>query len=157
MDGKQLKKDWHYMRLAQEVASQSKCLKAKYGTVIVDVNDRIISTGYNGKPAGCINDAICYRMGSESAEHKPHCCLHSEANALMYCDATKTRGATLYVNGLPCQMCGLLILQAGIRRLVYLSDGGASSGHLSNYGASDEFWKKYGKEIERVPLQQEDV
>lgn len=141
-------KDLHYLRLALEIATQSKCLKAQYGAVIVDKNGRIVGTGYNGKPAGSCNDGVCYRLNEGVADcDKAPCCIHAETNALMYCDRAKTEGGTLYVNGFPCRMCALNIMQAGIVRLVYL-DLGADFVKAHGY-SDDEFWNKYGCNIER--------
>lgn len=75
-------KDAYFMNIALKVADGSKCIRAKYGSVIVSKDGRIISTGYNGKPRGSKNDHICYRNGLPDNSPKPNCCLHSEANAI---------------------------------------------------------------------------
>ena len=102
-------KDRYYLTLARSVALGSKCSRARYGTVIVHRDGHIISTGYNGKPAGSTNDHICYREGLPDNAAKPNCCLHSEANALLFAGVVQTTGATVYVSGVPCTDCILLM------------------------------------------------
>lgn len=147
---KQKLRDWHYMELAKLVATQSKCPKAQYGAIIIDKNDRIVATGRNGKPQGSINDGKCYRLSVLPNSEKSPCCLHAEANCLMYCDRHKAEGGTMYVNGVPCRMCALTIMQSGIKRLVYL-DAVVATGHKGD--SDDEFWNRYGVGIERVALE----
>ncbi|HEY3344846.1 MAG TPA: deaminase [Anaerolineaceae bacterium] len=143
-------KDEYYISLAFAVSKGSKCLRAAYGSVVVK-DGRIVATGYNGKPPHSINDHICYREGLPDNASKPNCCIHSEANAIIHSAPEERQGATLYVSGVPCTDCALLIMASGIRRVVYY-DGPAASGHLGN---SDlEFWKKYGfdEKVELVPI-----
>jgi dCMP deaminase len=146
------KKDKYYMDLAMQVRCGSKCVRAQYGTVIVSALGHIVATGYNGKPAGSCNDGICYREGLPPNSPKENCCIHSEANAIMFSDPLQRKGGTLYVSGIPCKDCALLIMQSGVSRLVYFN-GAALSGHR---GSSDpELWDKYGCEIEIVPFTDE--
>lgn len=134
------KQDIYFMRLALAVADASKCKRAQYGTVIVSKDGRIVSTGYNGKPRGSCNDDMCYREGLEPNAAKPNCCIHSEANALMFCSPEERRGGTLYVSGIPCTDCALLIMQSGIERVVFLDAD--NNGHRGNSTAN--FWHQYG-------------
>lgn len=136
------KKDLYYLRITKTIAEGSKCLRAKYAAILVK-DGRIIATGYNGKPKGAINDHICYRENLEDNAAKPNCCIHSEANCLLHSSPIERVGATMYVSGIPCTDCSLLIMASGVSRLVYLN-GAASSGHLGN---SDlEYFKRYGFE-----------
>jgi dCMP deaminase len=144
-------KDTHFMEIAFHIASASKCIRAKYGTVIVSKDGRIVSTGRNGKPRGSINDDVCYREGlPANSRELPNCCLHSESNALMFCSPEEREGATMYVSGIPCTDCALLIAQSGISRLVYYV-GEQSSGHKGNFDL--EFYGKYGMKFELVPFE----
>jgi len=135
------RKDVYFMRLALDVAKGSKCVRAQYGSVIVSRDGRIISTGYNGKPRGSSNDHICYRVGLEDNAAKPNCCLHSEANALLFSNPLDRMGGTIYVSGRPCTDCLLMIFQSGISRLVYLDEDN-STGHSGNINQS--FISDYG-------------
>lgn len=138
------------MGLAFHVSTASKCLRAKYGSVLVSKDGRIISTGYNGKPRGSSNDNVCYREGLEDNAPKPNCCLHSEASCIVFCSPEEREGATMYVSGIPCTDCALLIAQSGISRLVYYV-GEQPSGHKGNFDL--EFYTKYGMKFELVPFE----
>ena len=109
--------DIAYLRMAREWARLSYCHRKQVGALIV--KDRmIISDGYNGTPSGFENTC-------EDAEGKTHWyVLHAEANAILKLAAStnSAKGATLYLTLSPCKECSKLVLQAGIRRLVYISE-----------------------------------
>jgi len=140
--------DDYYMRLAIQVATGSKCKRAKYGTVIVAKDGRIISTGVNGKPRGSKNDDVCYRESLADNAARPNCCLHSEMNALLFSDPIAREGSTIYVSGIPCTDCALAIAQSGVARLVYLDDAFLNK-HHGNFDM--DFYNKYGMKFEVVP------
>lgn len=113
---KQERYDRAYMKMAQEWARLSHCTRKQVGALIVK-EGMIISDGYNGTPTGFPNDC-------EDAEGLTHWyVLHAEANAIMKVarSTNNARNATLYLTHSPCKECSKLILQAGIRRLVYLN------------------------------------
>lgn len=123
MDSKQLKFDRSYLRMAQVWAENSYCNRRKVGALIVK-DKMIISDGYNGTPSGFEN--VCE---DEEGHTKPYV-LHAEANAITKVAKSNnsSNGATLYVTAAPCMECAKLIIQSGIRRVVYvesyrLSDG----------------------------------
>src|SRR6266699_542895 len=142
-------KDKYYMDLAFQVSKGSKCFRAQYGTVIVSSRGTIVSTGYNGKPTGSCNDHVCYREGLPPNAPKENCCLHSEWNAIMFSAPVDRDGGTMYVSGVPCNDCSLLIMQSGISTLVYF-DGTLVSGHRGS--SDDAFWEKYGSKVVRIPF-----
>lgn len=134
--------DQYFLTLAAQVAEASKCKRAKYGSVLVSKDGRVISTGYNGKPRGSVNDNICYREGlADNSRALPNCCIHSEANCLLFSDPVVRQDGTLYVSGYPCTDCLLLIMQSGIKRLVFWAKASAS-GHKGNF--SWDFLNRYG-------------
>lgn len=142
------KHDKHYMEIAFLLATASKCKRAQYGSLIVASDGkRIIATGRNGKPAGSICDHLCFREGLAPNAPKDNCCLHSEVNTLLFSDPLDRKGGTLYVSGVPCNDCALVILQAGLARLVFWA-GPTPHGHLGS--SNDEFWNRYGGVLERV-------
>lgn len=106
--------DSRYMRMARIWAENSYCVRRKVGALIVK-DKMIISDGYNGTPSGFEN--ICE---DEDNVTKPYV-LHAEANAITKIARSNnsSAGATLYVTDCPCIECAKLIIQAGIRRLVY--------------------------------------
>jgi dCMP deaminase len=120
---KQQEFDKRYARMALVWAENSYCTRRKVGALVV--KDRmIISDGYNGTPTGFEN--ICEDDNNTS---KPYV-LHAEANAItkLAKSANSSDGATMYVTASPCIECAKLIIQAGIKRVVYtekyrLTDG----------------------------------
>ncbi len=114
---KQLQFDRRYLEMALIWAKNSYCVRRKVGALIV--KDRmIISDGYNGTPSGFEN--VCE---DESGKTKPYV-LHAEANAITKVAQSNnsSQGATLYVTSSPCMECAKLIIQAGIKRVVYCDD-----------------------------------
>ena len=106
--------DQRYLRMTRIWAENSYCVRRKVGALIV--KDRmIISDGYNGTPSGFEN--VCE---NESLTTKPYV-LHAEANAITKVAKSNNSsdGSTLYVTTSPCLECSKLIIQAGIRRVVY--------------------------------------
>ncbi|MDR0394573.1 MAG: dCMP deaminase family protein [Tannerella sp.] len=111
---KQLDIDKRYLRMAKIWAENSYCKRRQVGALIVN-NQMIISDGYNGTPAGFEN--ICE---DEDNRTKPYV-LHAEANAITKVAASNNNsmGATIYVTSSPCIECAKLIIQAGIKRVVF--------------------------------------
>jgi dCMP deaminase len=115
--------DMRYMRMAKIWAENSYCERRKVGALIVK-DKMIISDGYNGTPAGFEN--ICE---NDEGFTKPYV-LHAEANAITKIarSGNNSNGSTLYVTDSPCIECAKLIIQAGIKRVIYsreyrLTDG----------------------------------
>ena len=120
---KQKALDKRYLRMAAIWAENSYCKRRQVGVLIVK-DKMIISDGYNGTPSGFEN--VCE---NEDGSTKPYV-LHAEANAItkLACSNNNSKGATLYVTASPCIECAKLIIQAGIKRVVYsekyrLTDG----------------------------------
>ncbi len=114
MDKKQHALDLRYLRMARIWAENSYCQRRQVGALVVK-NKMIISDGYNGTPSGFEN--ICE---DDSNVTKPYV-LHAEANAITKLARSENNsdGATLYVTASPCIECSKLIIQAGIKRVVY--------------------------------------
>lgn len=106
--------DKRYLRMAQIWAENSYCHRRKVGAIIVK-DQMIISDGFNGTPSGFEN--ICE---DETGVTKPYV-LHAEANAITKVARSNnsSNGATLYVTASPCVECAKLIIQAGIKRVVF--------------------------------------
>lgn len=111
---KQLEVDKKYLRMARIWAENSYCTRLNVGALVVK-DKMIISDGYNGTPSGFENNC----EDSEGLT-KPYV-LHAEANAITKVAASNNNstGATIYVTNSPCLECAKLIIQAGIRRVVY--------------------------------------
>lgn len=120
---KQHELDKRYLRMAAIWAENSYCKRRQVGALLVK-DKMIISDGFNGTPAGFEN--VCE---DETNHTKPYV-LHAEANAItkVAASSNSSRGATIYVTSSPCIECAKLIIQSGIRRVVYsenyrLADG----------------------------------
>lgn len=113
-DLKKKKLDKVYLNIAKEISSLSYCKRSKVGAVIVK-DDNIISFGYNGTPAGV--DNCCEREDVTVAE-----VIHAEMNAILKAAKSgySVDNSTLYLTLSPCVDCAKLILQSGIKRVLYL-------------------------------------
>ncbi len=111
---KQFELDKRYLRMAMIWAENSYCIRRKVGALIVKDN-MIISDGFNGTPSGFEN--ICE---DENNVTKPYV-LHAEANAItkVAASSNSSKNATIYVTSAPCIECAKLIIQSGIKRVVY--------------------------------------
>lgn len=111
---KQLQLDRRYLRMAKIWAENSYCQRRQVGALIVK-DKMIISDGFNGTPSGFEN--VCE---DEEGKTKPYV-LHAEANAITKVakSANNSDGATLYVTTSPCIECAKLIIQSGIKKVVY--------------------------------------
>ena len=114
---KQLLLDYRYLRMATIWSENSYCERRKVGALIVK-DKMIISDGFNGTPTGFEN--VCE---DENNVSKPYV-LHAEANAITKIarSGNNSDGATLYVTDSPCIECSKLIIQAGIKRVVYMRE-----------------------------------
>jgi dCMP deaminase len=112
---KQLRYDLAYLKMAREWAQLSHCTRKKVGALLVK-EGVIISDGYNGTPSGFPN--ACENDLGETHWYV----LHAEANAILKVAKSTNNGlgSTLYITMSPCKDCCKLILQAGIKRMVYL-------------------------------------
>ncbi|WP_304476081.1 dCMP deaminase family protein [uncultured Muribaculum sp.] len=106
--------DKRYLRMARIWSENSYCQRRKVGALLVK-DQMIISDGYNGTPAGFEN--VCE---DENGVTKPYV-LHAEANAITKVAriGNSSEGSTLYITASPCLECSKLIIQAGIKRVVY--------------------------------------
>ena len=113
-DNKNRKFDKSYLKMAHVWAQNSYCERRKVGALIVK-NRMIISDGYNGTPAGFEN--VCEDDNGDTKAYV----LHAEANAITKVakSGNSSEGATLYITDSPCIECAKLIIQSGIKRVVY--------------------------------------
>lgn len=110
---KQYHLDQRYLAMARIWSQNSYCRRRQVGALMVK-DQMIISDGYNGTPSGFENDC-------EEDDHTKAYVLHAEANAITKVAKSNnsSAGATMYVTASPCIECAKLIIQAGIRRVVY--------------------------------------
>ena len=133
--------DERYLRMAQIWSENSYCVRRKVGALIVKGN-MIISDGYNGTPSGFPN--VC----EENDVTFPYV-LHAEANAITKVARSNnsSEGSTLYVTASPCMECSKLIIQSGIKRVVF-SD-------LYRIQDGIELLRKAGIRVVHMPLEKE--
>lgn len=112
-----MKKNWdnYHLTIAESIAQNSKDPSRKVGCVIVDENNAIVSTGYNGMVQGADESKLSWERPM-----KYHFVVHAEANALIYAKRN-LENCTAYVTDAPCDNCLKLLLQAKVRTIVYTS------------------------------------
>ena len=128
MSQRRKRPDWdeYFMNIAAVAAERSSCCRRQVAAVIVRDN-RIISTGYNGTPRGVLNCdeggcPRCNRKDVSSGSGLSECiCSHAEENAIVQAAAhgTRVEGASLYTTLSPCLLCAKMIINAGIREVIY--------------------------------------
>ena len=114
--------DEYFMGVAQLAAQRSKDPSTQVGCCIVDEQNRILSTGYNGFPHGCSDDEFPWNRDESLGETKYPFVVHAELNAILNNRGKSLAGAKLYVGLFPCHECAKAIIQAGIKEVIYLSD-----------------------------------
>ncbi len=120
--------DEYFMEIAEVVKTRSTCLRRQVGAIIVK-DKQILSTGYNGAPTGLkhCGETGCIREQLEvpSGERHELCRgLHAEQNAIIQASlhGVKIEGATIYVTTQPCVVCAKMIINSGIKEVVYKGD-----------------------------------
>lgn len=114
--------DEYFMGVSLLAAERSKDPNTQVGACIVDDDNRILSTGYNGFPQGCSDDEFPWNRDEKLGETKYQFVVHAELNAVLNARGKNLAGSKLYVSLFPCHECAKAIIQSGIREVVYLSD-----------------------------------
>ena len=114
--------DEYFMGVALLAAQRSKDPNTQVGACIVDDNNRILSTGYNGFPHGCSDDVFPWNRDESLGETKYQFVVHAELNAVLNAAGKSLVGSKIYVALFPCHECAKAIIQAGIKEVIYLSN-----------------------------------
>lgn len=110
------------MGVALLSAKRSKDPSTQVGACVVNEDKRIIGIGYNGFPTGCKDEDFPWGKTDENRLNTKYpYVVHAEPNAILNC-SSNLKGATLYVTLFPCNECAKLIIQSGIKHIVYMSD-----------------------------------
>ena len=117
--------DEYFMGVAILASKRSKDPNTQVGACIVDNNNIILSTGYNGFPYGCSDDIFPWER--EGDDTKYNYVVHAELNAILNARGKNLKGAKLYVDLFPCNECAKAIIQSGVSEVVYLYDKYADS------------------------------
>ena len=112
--------DEYFMGVSILAAKRSKDPSTQVGACIVDQNNVILTTGYNGFPKGCSDDEFPWDREGEITKY-PYV-VHAELNAILNAQGKDLTGSKLYVDLFPCNECAKAIIQSGIKEIVYLSD-----------------------------------
>jgi dCMP deaminase len=114
--------DEYFMALAILSSLRSKDPNSQVGACIVNDENRIVGIGYNGFPAGCSDDELPWGRAGEYLDTKyPYVC-HAEMNAILNSDFGRMNNCRMYVNLFPCNECAKMIIQSGIKAIIYLND-----------------------------------
>lgn len=140
--------DEYFMAIAKLSAMRSKDPSTQVGACIVSSDNRILSIGYNGAPNGFDDDHFPWAREGKSLDTKyPYVC-HAEMNAVLNFRGTKKdlENAKIYVDLFPCNECAKIIIQSGIKEVIYLSDKYANSdNNIASRKLFDECGVKYSK------------
>lgn len=112
----------YFMGIALLSARRSKDPNTQVGACIVNENNIILSTGYNGMPKGCSDDELPWEREGTFQNTKYAYVCHAELNAILNSDGRSLTNSILYVTCFPCNECAKAIIQAGIKKVVYLED-----------------------------------
>ena len=148
-----MRPDWdsYFMEIAYVVAKRSTCLRRQIGALLVK-DKHILATGYNGAPSGLAHcgEVGCLReqLGVPSGERHELCrALHAEQNAIIQAavQGISVAGSTLYCTTSPCSLCAKMLINAGVKRVVF--DG------VYPDERAMAFFKEAGVEVERTAYQ----
>ena len=114
--------DEYFMGVALLASMRSKDPNTQVGACIVDKDNRILSTGYNGFPRGCSDDEFPWDREGEPNDTKYPFAVHAELNAILNAGGRPLAGSRIYVALFPCNESAKAIIQAGIKEVIYLSD-----------------------------------
>lgn len=115
--------DDYFMAVAFLTAMRSKDPATQVGACIVNQDKKIVGIGYNGMPSGCKDDELPWAKESSDPLYTKYMYVcHAELNAIMNKNSSDLKGCKIYVALFPCNECAKLVIQAGIREVIYFSD-----------------------------------
>ena len=149
----------YFMAIAKLSAMRSKDPNTQVGACIVSEDNRILSIGYNGAPNGFSDDKFPWGREGENLDTKyPYVC-HAEMNAILNFRGSKKdlENSKIYVDLFPCNECAKIIIQAGIKEVVYLSDKYANSeNNIASrrlFDACGVVYRKLGTENKKIEIE----
>ena len=150
--------DEYFMMNALLISARSKDPHNRVGACIVNSDNKVLSVGYNGLPKGMNDDTFDWASSGEitgiKKDVKDYYVVHAERNAILnYRGSRKDlEGAKIYVDLFPCNECAKMIIQSGIKEVIYLSDKYANS---ENNIASRKLFDECGVQYNKIKLKQE--
>ena len=148
--------DQYFMGIAKITALRSKDPNTQVGACIVSDDNRILSIGYNGAPNGFDDDKFPWEREGEPLETKYMYVCHAEMNAVLNYRGNRKdfENARIYVDLFPCNECAKIIIQAGIKEVIYLSDKyNGTDGNI----ASKRLFKECGVKYKQIELKGESI
>lgn len=146
-----MRKSWtsYFMEITEMVATRSTCDRAFVGCTLVNKDNRIVSTGYNGSVAG---NPHCDEVGHVLRDGHCIATIHAEMNAILYCakEGISVKGATAYITHFPCLNCTKALIQAGIAKIVYKHDYRIDDYALELFRKNNIEVLKFGGENEEI-------
>lgn len=146
-----MRKSWtsYFMEITEMVATRSTCDRAFVGCTLVNKDNRIVSTGYNGSVAG---NPHCDEVGHVLRDGHCIATIHAEMNALLYCakEGISVKEATAYITHFPCLNCTKALIQAGIAKIVYKHDYRIDDYALELFRKNNIEVLKFGGENEEI-------
>ena len=146
--------DEYFMAIAKLSAMRSKDPSTQVGACIVSNDNRILSIGYNGAPNGFSDEKFPWGRDGKNLDTKYSYVCHAELNAILNYRGSKKdlEDARIYVDLFPCNECAKIIIQSGIKEVIYLSDKYANS---ENNIASRKLFDECGVQYNKIKLKQE--
>ena len=146
--------DEYFMGIALMSAHRSKDPNTQVGACIVNRKKRIVGVGYNGFPVGCSDDELPWARKGDFLDTKyPYVC-HAELNAVLNSISPDLAGCSIYVALFPCNECAKVIIQSGIREIVFLSDKYADTDPVV---AAKRMLDQSGVSYRRLPVERESI
>ena len=147
----------YFMGVALLSAERSKDPNTQVGACIVNGQNKIVGVGYNGFPIGCSDDALPWARTGDFMDTKyPYVC-HAELNAILNKINTDLTDCTIYVALFPCNECAKVIIQSGIKEVIYLEDKYADTDSVmaakKMFDMAGIKYRKLEKDIKGVKLE----
>lgn len=146
--------DEYFMGISKLSAKRSKDPSTQVGACIVDSSNRIVSLGYNGFPNGISDDEYPWEREGGTLDTKYAYVCHAEANAILNVRGKDLTGCRIYVTLFPCNECAKMIIQTGIKEVVYFDNKYANDDHtiaskrmLESAGVKLIKYEKNGRQI----------
>ena len=146
--------DEYFMSIALLSALRSKDPSTQVGACIVNQQKRVVGVGYNGFPSGCSDDELPWEREGDNLDTKyPYVC-HAEMNAVLNSIILDLKGCSIYVALFPCNECAKVLIQSGIKEVIYLSDKYAETDSVK---ASKRMFALSGVKTRKLPILREQV
>lgn len=144
------------MSIALLSAKRSKDPSTQVGACIVNVENKIVAIGYNGMPTGCSDNELPWNKTAENPldTKYPYVC-HAEMNAIMNKNSADVKNCTMFVTLFPCNECAKLIIQAGVKKVVFLKDSNVK--YQTSFEATKRMFNLAGISHEQLKSQVDEI